>query len=144
MNLEEKLIYEGKSSVMEKLFTEEMIMWIPVCCLSSIILNFIAVKFFRNTFCDRIDMSAEKESEDISLQSHDDMYELYINGVMEIFLSITCILGVCFFYDSVVSVLLTRLPVARLLCFTVAIWLRKVSLPPNIFRRQFSLSSVKR
>lgn len=88
---------------MEKLFTEEMIMWIPVCCLSSIILNFIAVKFFRNTFCDRIDMSAEKESEYISLQSHDDMYELYINGVMEIFLSITCILGVCFFYDSVVS-----------------------------------------
>ena len=46
--------------------------------------------------------------------------------------------------DKYPIMLLTRLPVARLLCFTVAIWLRKVSLPPNIFRKQFSLSSVKR
>lgn len=91
MNLEEKLIYEGESSEMEKLFTEEMMMWIPVCCLSSLILNFIAVKIFWNPFCGKIDMPAAKESEDIFLQTHDDTYELYFNGIMEIFLSITCI-----------------------------------------------------
>ncbi len=76
---------------MEKLFTEEMMMWIPLCCFSSLILDFIVVKFFRIHFGGRIDMPVAKDSEDISLQTHDDMYERYFNGVMEIFLSITCI-----------------------------------------------------